>query len=156
MLVGLPIPAYITVPRAASANELAALTDELYEAGLEFEPLASDVERLTGVEVLVVAVIVTSLHAFFRRIGDDAGKDAYKAIKERIRKFRATTGQPDEGIIVMQDQASLARLDLSPELDDAAYRALLELDFATLGPGTLHWDAAAGRWTRIPMNRRPS
>jgi hypothetical protein len=152
MLAGVAIPAHITVPRAASDDELAALTAELDDAGLEFEPLTSEGERLTGIEVLVVAVIVTSLHGFFHRIGDEAGKDAYKAIKQRIRKLRATTGQPDEGTIVMQDQASRARLDLSPELDDAAYRALLELDFAALGPGTLHWDAAAGRWAGIPAS----
>ncbi len=48
--------------------------------------------------------------------------------------------------MVLQDQQSRARADLTPELDDAAYRALFELDFDALKEGTLTSDNSAGRW----------
>lgn len=146
MLAVMAISAYVTIPRAATPQELAALTAELTDAGLTFEPLTATGERITGAEIVIVAIAVASLNTFFKRLGDEAGKDAYKALKRRITRIRGTTSNPNQGVIVLQDQPSEARLDLTPQLDDNAYQALLELDFTTVPAGTLTWDPETGSW----------
>lgn len=143
------IEAYVTVPRAVSQSELEAITSELRSAGLEFDEPAAAERRITGVEEFVfVVAISTSLHGFFKRLGEEAGSDAYKALKGLVARLRAKAGAPEDGIVIVQDQRSQIRVDLTPELSDAAYRALLELDFEDLSEGTLTWDDPAGIWTQ--------
>jgi hypothetical protein len=143
------IKAYVTVPRAASATELDALASELRAAGLEFDEPEGGEQRVTGVEeALFLVVVVTTLNAFFRRIGDEAGKDAYEVLKRHVSRLRATAGDAKDGIVVLQDQCTRARADLTAQLDDAAYRGLFELDFDALEAGTLTWDGATGTWSQ--------
>ncbi|MFL5782822.1 MAG: hypothetical protein ACJ760_16010 [Thermoleophilaceae bacterium] len=141
------IAAYVTVPGAASGDELEAMAAELRAAGLEFDRIEAGEERLTGVEeILSVVVVVPSLSGFFTGFAEEAGKDAYKALKRLVSRVAGKGRRTDDGVVVVQDQQTRARADLTPQLDDAAYSALFELDFDALQEGTLAWDGAAGRW----------
>ena len=142
------IEALVTVPRPASEDELAALAAELRGAGLEFEDPEAEPQRFTGVEetLFVVVVVVPTLKGFFMGLGQEAGRDAYKGLKRLVSRLRSIARREHDGVVVVQDQQSRARADLTPELDDAAYRALFELDFDALKDGRLTWNAAAQRW----------
>ncbi len=139
----MPTPAYITVLGEASDDELAAMAGELRSAGLEVKELEAEPERFTGVEETVFAiVVVTSMKGFF----DELGKDAYRGLKAHLSRLRATARGAENATVVLQDQLSNARADLTAGLDDPAYAALVELDFDALEPGVLTWDTAAQRW----------
>jgi hypothetical protein len=141
------IAAYVTVPGAASGEELDAMAAELRAAGLEFDRIEAGEQRLTGVEeLLFVVIVVPSLRGFFTGFAEEAGKDAYKALKRLVSRVSGKGRRRSDGVVVLQDQQTNARADLTPQLDDAAYSALFELDFGSLQEGTLVWDPAAGQW----------
>lgn len=141
------IAAYVTVPGAASGEELEAMAAELRAAGLEFDRIEAGEQRVTGVEeILFVVIVVPALRGFFTGFAEEAGKDAYKALKQLVSRVARKGRRKKDGVVVLQDQQARVRADLTPELDDAAYSALFELDFDALQEGTLAWDRAAGQW----------
>jgi hypothetical protein len=143
------VNAYVTVPGAISPDELEHMKSELQAVGLavDDDDIDTDVSRLTGIEEgLVIAVLVVPVAAFFRALGEQAGKDAYASLKQLASRLRAIRGRSQDGTLVVQDEASGVRVDLGPALDDGAYRALVALDFTSLPEGTLAWDERAGEW----------
>jgi hypothetical protein len=139
--------AYVTVPRSAGEQELEAVASELRSVGLEFGEIETGPERFTGIEeTLLLAIVVTSLHGFLTGLADEAGKDAYTSLKRLVGRLAAGAHREKSSVVVLQDQRTRARADLTPQLEDAAYRALFDLDFDALEDGMLLWDSTAKGW----------
>ena len=143
---------YVTLPGGLSQQELDDIESELRDAGLDVLSIEAATERIFGIDDAIFAgLIVAALHGFFEGFGDEAGKDAYKGLKKLVRRVAAKTHRGDDGVVILQDQQSGVRADLTPRLDDEAYSALFELDFESFTgtSGTLVWDSGAREWRQI-------
>jgi hypothetical protein len=85
-------------------------------------------------------VVAVPIGAFFASFGTEAGKDAYKSLKQliqRLSKAARRQGAPDIArTIELSDTDSGLTVDLPDTLPDKAYRQLLAITLASLPKGS--------------------
>jgi len=84
--------------------------------------------------------------------GDEAGRDGWKGLKRLITglyEARRASRAPQGGV-TLRDSGSKVEIQLPPDLPDAAYRRLWEIENpAAPLSGILRWDNALQEWTGV-------
>jgi hypothetical protein len=148
----MPLSARVSVPGPITTRQLDELRAALAEADLFTEELVV-IQRRTVAQTVVVVVITASLTHFFAAVATEAGKDTYVRLKRLVARALANGGHSHDGAVVLEDEVSGPAVELTSELPDDAYAALLLLDIAALPEGQLSWDHDAGRWRHADRAR---
>ena len=109
------VSASVTVPGELSSEETSLLMSELRAVGLDVDEIDTGASRVIGIDdALIVAVLVVPISAFFHELGKRAGADAYNGLKHLVSRLRGSRSHGGQGIVVLQDQNSGARVDMAP------------------------------------------
>jgi len=121
-----------------------AVERALREAGIEATVDASYESRALGSLIWLVYVpLGTGLVAFFKAIGEQAGTDAWEAMKQLVTNLLAARVDDREGHIRIRAD-DYNDVYVFGELPEEAYRALFDLDWSGLRAGSLVW--RDGEW----------
>jgi hypothetical protein len=121
-----------------------AVERALREAGIEATVDASYESRALGPLIWLVDVpLGAGLVAFFKALGEQAGKDAWEAMKQLVTNLLAASVDDGEGEIRLRADG-YNDVYVFGELPEEAYRALFDLDWSELRAGSLAW--RDGEW----------
>ncbi|MBC9711574.1 hypothetical protein H9Y04_03180 [Streptomyces sp. TRM66268-LWL] len=129
-----PHRAALFIPEQDAPGTEQPLVEALQGLGLTVQVKAVPVQR--SLELLIL--ITLPLHAFLGSLGGKLADDAYRKLKDAIRR---TASRP----VAVQDTETGVRAHLTPDLGDEAYRQLAALDL-NLIRGTLRYDTEARSW----------
>jgi len=109
--------------------------------------------------VIITAVVTAAVVPFVQTLAQKAAEDSYDAVRSllrrRFREARVASKEPAGPVrpllVVKNDDPGLdVNLYAQPDMDDAAIRALAELDLSDAVRGRrklrVYWDEQAGRW----------
>jgi hypothetical protein len=134
----------VVVEYDAPDGRVEAVERALREAGIEATVDASYESRALGALIWLVDVSLgTGLVAFFKTLGEEAGKDAWAAMKQLVTNLLAARVDDGEGRILLRAD-DYNDVYVLGELPDEAYRALFDLDWSELRAGSLVW--RDGEW----------
>jgi hypothetical protein len=148
-----PIEAEVTIDRGASPSELEGVAAAFRAVGIEPAVRAGYVQLSELPPWMVMAFL--PITAFLTALGAEAGKDAYRRIKDlvqRVRDARAESKQPP-GNFILEDTETKVQVVLGLGLIDEAYEALIRLDLHSLAPGPVFYDRTRGQWVSAKTAR---
>jgi hypothetical protein len=137
--------------------ERAAVAEAFESAGIQADVQGAYVRRSTDLLPWIIEIIVTGVGARFMwaaaaGAGDEAGRDAWKRLKKLITDLyeaRQASRAPQGGVS-LRDSGSEVEIQLPPDLPDAAYRRLCEIENLTAPlSGILRWDNDLQDWTDV-------
>lgn len=137
--------------------ERAAVAEVFESAGIEADVRGAYVRRSADIlpwiiEITVAATAVRFVWAAIAGAGDEAGRDGWKGLKKLIAglyEARRASRAPQGGVS-LRDSGSKVEIQLPPDLPDAAYRRLCEIENPTAPlSGILKWDNDLQDWTDV-------
>ena len=141
-------PVAVSVEAYADPDEMAAVAAALAEAGISAEVTENFEWRGAGGDYPWLVVIAAPFAPFFASIANQAGKDAYKALKRlvvRIHEARKASSRPN-GSLTLVDETTGTWVALPPDLPDEAWQLLPEAQLTDLPSGSLRWDPQTLQW----------
>ncbi|WP_327353228.1 hypothetical protein [Streptomyces sp. NBC_01304] len=140
----LPPHADVFVDEKDTSGTEVPLVGALSGLGLTTRVKAVPVRR--GPEQLEWLILATlPLQAFLGGLGSKLADDAYRKLRDAVRR---TPPAPTPRPVVIEDRDTGVRVLLTPDLDEAAYRQLREIDLA-LVRGTIRYDTVARAWRLV-------
>jgi hypothetical protein len=137
--------------------ERAAVAEVFESAGIQADVKGAYIRRSADllpwiIEITAAATVARFTWAAVAGAGDEAGRDAWKALKRLITSLyeaRRTSRAPQGGVNFRDSEAKV-EIQLPPDLPDAAYRRLWEIEnpVAPLS-GILRWDNDLQDWTDV-------
>jgi hypothetical protein len=126
-----------------------ALVAALSALDLRVRVRAVPVQRDGGLTFLVLVAL--PLQAFLSAAGAKAAEDAYRRLKEAIRRLTARdrTTPAAARPLVLQDPATGLRIVLDADLPEPALDQLRGLDLTAFRGGPLHYDRHQNRWRSV-------
>lgn len=135
----------VEVVDTARPRELAEVEDAMARFGFGIDAIpahhpAQDHPTVgEAIHWIVTVTLAVPIGAFFAAIAQEAGKDAYRAIKRWASDLSAASPPHGYGDIEVLDPDG-SRIDLRPvNLPDEAFAALLDIDWAKHAGATLIW-----------------
>ncbi|MGW1341925.1 hypothetical protein ACWCOV_12830 [Kribbella sp. NPDC002412] len=127
----------------------------------EADQVSHDPHEAEALEtVIITAVVTAAVVPFVQTLVQRAAEDSYDAVRnllrKRFREARVASKEPAGPVrpllVVKNDDPGLdVNLYAQPDMDNAAIRALAELDLGAAAHGRskklrVYWDGQAGRW----------
>ena len=137
--------------------ERAAVAQVFESAGIPADVEGAYIRRSADllpwiIEITVAATATRFMWAAVGGAGDEAGRDAWKGLKMLITglyEARRASRAPQGGVS-LRDSTSEIEIQLPPDLPDAAYRRLCEIENLTAPlSGILRWDNDQQDWTDV-------
>jgi len=134
--------------------EREAVTEVFESAGIQAEVRGAYVRRSADLLPWIIEITVAGrfVWAAIGGAGDEAGRDGWKALKRlitRLYEARRASRAPQGGVSLRDSSSSLV-IQLPPDLPDAAYRRLCEIENPTAPlSGILRWDNDLQEWTDV-------
>jgi len=135
----------VSIDVEASEEEVEAVAAAFRDAGIDASVSPTYGRKSLGTELPWIVLIGLPLKGFLTAFGEEAGRDAWAALKSLVTKIRDARNS-DNGSIVVQSRESPTTLVISKELPDAGYVALFNLDSEASEGAYLLWDEERGEW----------
>ena len=97
--------------------------------------------------IFLMAPIVVFSAAFFKAAGQEAGRDAYQALRRFVSKLYAAR-RDASGSVAFWDPETNTHVALQRDLPAEAYRKLILIDPEQLEGGHWVWDFEQNEWNR--------
>jgi hypothetical protein len=145
----------VMLESTATPYEVAAVGNAFLVAGLDAKVSANYERRGADIYPWALFVLVP-VGAFFKKIGEAAGEDAWKALKGLVRRlYEARRESPaPKGVVVLQSRGEFEEdIVLEDDLPDEAWEALIRIERRRTSSGYMRWDPSKGKW-RDPSEDR--
>ena len=140
----------IVLDMEALPQEVAAVKEVAEEEGIRGSVRATFFRKSLGdlpwaIYLLVPVLVFCS--AFLKGSGQEAGRDAYQALRQLIsRLYNARRDR--KGSVVVRDSDTFTHIVFQDDLPEEAYRQLAQIGQERLEGGYWVWDFEQGRWNR--------
>ena len=140
----------ILLDMEASPKEVDAVTRVAQEEGIRGSVRAAFFRKSLGdlpwvIYLLVPALVFSS--AFLKGAGQEAGRDAYQALRKFISQLYDAR-RDRNGSVVVRDSETFTHIVLQDDLPEEAYKQLAQIDQEQLEGGYWVWDFEQCRWNR--------
>lgn len=145
----------VTIERAASDEELHEVRQAFAEARLNASVRAVLEFKSAESDAISALLIVGPLMAFLAAFAKAAGDDAYRNLKEFVKRAGGRRNRPGTGVWLQDNSEKGIDIGFGPELSDEAYRELFELDLSEAPEHCIvRYEEDAGDWMFV-FERRP-
>lgn len=144
------VSAQVVIDAGASADEIREVEAAFRSAGVGATVRAA-YQRKGVADFSWIVLATLPLTAFFTALASEAGRDAYRALRQFVRNvFSARQHSPQpQGSLLARDTETCIEILLEPDLPDKAYRELLQLDLSAFELGSVKYDRDKGEWRAL-------
>ncbi|MCY3801559.1 MAG: hypothetical protein OXG46_08255 [Chloroflexi bacterium] len=95
--------------------------------------------------IYLLAPVSLFFSAFLTRVGNEAGRDAYQAVRRLVCRLCAAR-RNKRGSLTVRDSDTFTHIALRPDLPEEAYRQLSQMGPEQLEGGYWMWDFEKNQW----------
>jgi len=135
----------------ARDDEVAAVAAAFAEAGIDAHVRADPDCKGAGGEFPWMVAVSLPATAFFTAVAAEAGKDAYKNLKQLIKRLydARNASKFRTGRVVYIDMDSGKSFTVPPELSDEGWHQLSAAGPDDFAASVFRWDRETGEWQEI-------